>query len=627
MAPTAGPPLSLRPFPVADRQPRNLAEFIARVNARPGGFRSLTEDKLREQIKAEESPDHDAEQEDVDMSDIADDEDAPASKDPNIARMEVLKNVEMASNTAMLTLDTLSLLLSKQNPTQASVTLSQQLRDMVGIGTLGADRLDEPSVDEAKEKAQEEVAIGWTLMEINKTRNAAEAASSFLEREVDTESRYWEEVMAVKKAGWSMCRVPQERHTLGVRFGFSEEQLRPSLRATAWPPCEEAMTDPSSLTSAALAVYRKALVVTYEKDGKLVGRSVPWRRSPDDPSLESRVLEARNTIFSQELWHELTREARTLAAYDVRLQGSRLTCKIEESSKISIELLPLEACPPPDDALPENGTTEMMLLSLHLLLSYAHRPVPYPPHVSRARGQQTYTLLRPIIARMKSILSIRACTEYVGGLVGALQKAGLPSSFTLRTPQLSAVEPGASGPNQQSGAQTLVRNMLQPLEFTVEVVILGGTSFTIRGRTFLFPFTATYYHVLLPPSSPLQAMAAPFADGYSELRTLSEYIHTAVARALATDYLAKLAASSTDVEWALDIVGTTIQDVVGNHSGLHLGVRDVDAKPTVVLTSVAAGERSGNAGQKAWTWAKDGSGSESRTLQDVADELSGTVTA
>jgi len=107
----------------------------------------------------------------------------------------------MASNTAMLTLDTLSLLLSKQNPTQASVTLSQQLRDMVGIG--------------------------WTLMEINKTRNAAEAASSFLEREVDTESRYWEEVMAVKKAGWSMCRVPQERHTLGVRFGFSEGTTRP----------------------------------------------------------------------------------------------------------------------------------------------------------------------------------------------------------------------------------------------------------------------------------------------------------------------------------------------------------------------------------------------------------------
>lgn len=122
----------------------------------------------------------------------------------------------------MLTLDSLSLLLSKQNPTTASLTLSQQLRDMVGIGTLGADKLDEPSSSEAKTKAREEVALGWTLLEINKTRDAAEDASSLLESEVEIESRYWEDVMAVKKAGWSPCRVPHERHTLGVRFGFSE---------------------------------------------------------------------------------------------------------------------------------------------------------------------------------------------------------------------------------------------------------------------------------------------------------------------------------------------------------------------------------------------------------------------
>lgn len=122
----------------------------------------------------------------------------------------------------MLTLDSLSLLLSKQNPTQAGLTLSQQLREMVGIGTLGADKLDEATTNEAKTKDQEEVALGWTLMEINRTRDAAEEASSLLEREVETESRYWEDVMAVKKAGWSLCRVPQERHTLGVRFGFSE---------------------------------------------------------------------------------------------------------------------------------------------------------------------------------------------------------------------------------------------------------------------------------------------------------------------------------------------------------------------------------------------------------------------
>ena len=122
----------------------------------------------------------------------------------------------------MLTLDSLSLLLSKQSPTQAGLTLSQQLRDMVGIGTLGADTIDEPIAHPNKAKDDEEIALGWTIMDINQTRDAASKAASFLEREVDGESRYWEDIMTVKKSGWSLCKVPQERHTIGVKFGFPE---------------------------------------------------------------------------------------------------------------------------------------------------------------------------------------------------------------------------------------------------------------------------------------------------------------------------------------------------------------------------------------------------------------------
>lgn len=128
----------------------------------------------------------------------------------------------VAGNTAMLTLDSLSLLLSKQNPTQAGVTLSQQLRELVGIGTIGADKLDDSNVTPEKTEDQSNIALGWTLMEINKTRDAAEEASTFLQREVAAEGKYWEEVVAVQKSGWSISKVPHERHTLGVRFGFSE---------------------------------------------------------------------------------------------------------------------------------------------------------------------------------------------------------------------------------------------------------------------------------------------------------------------------------------------------------------------------------------------------------------------
>jgi mediator of RNA polymerase II transcription subunit 17 len=90
-------PLSLRPPPVADRKPRNIAEFIARVNAQPGGFRALSEAKLREEIAQENATNGDSQQKDVDMVEADEDEeeeDQVATRDPQEVRMEMFKNLE-----------------------------------------------------------------------------------------------------------------------------------------------------------------------------------------------------------------------------------------------------------------------------------------------------------------------------------------------------------------------------------------------------------------------------------------------------------------------------------------------------------------------------------------------------
>lgn len=152
----------------------------------------------------------------------------------------------------MLTLDSLSLLLSKQNPSQASLTLSKQLREVAGIGTLGADRLEKTNITEEKEKDRESVALGWTLMEINKTRDSAEAACTFLQDEVESESRYWEDVIGVQSSGWSICKMPQERHTLGVRFGFSEGTFTLSRLLHPWHTNLPSQLPPSSEITALL---------------------------------------------------------------------------------------------------------------------------------------------------------------------------------------------------------------------------------------------------------------------------------------------------------------------------------------------------------------------------------------
>lgn len=87
-----GPPLSLRPFPVADKQPKGLADFIARVNAQPGGFRAVTETKLQQQVAAGQVSD--GAPDDVAVEDVPDDGDDAAADDPAAARLEVLRNIE-----------------------------------------------------------------------------------------------------------------------------------------------------------------------------------------------------------------------------------------------------------------------------------------------------------------------------------------------------------------------------------------------------------------------------------------------------------------------------------------------------------------------------------------------------
>lgn len=49
----APPSFALRPLPCGDRRPKNLAEFIQRVNAERDGFLNITEESLRKELEAE----------------------------------------------------------------------------------------------------------------------------------------------------------------------------------------------------------------------------------------------------------------------------------------------------------------------------------------------------------------------------------------------------------------------------------------------------------------------------------------------------------------------------------------------------------------------------------------------
>lgn len=124
--------------------------------------------------------------------------------------------------SSMYILNFVSLLLSKDTPVQASLSISQFLKDTLPMGTLGADKLPHSRITEQRKQENKQVAKGWKMQNLNKAVDSILAAATRLEKEIELETRYWDQVLAVSERGWAICRMPQEKHTLGVRFGFSE---------------------------------------------------------------------------------------------------------------------------------------------------------------------------------------------------------------------------------------------------------------------------------------------------------------------------------------------------------------------------------------------------------------------
>lgn len=408
------------------------------------------------------------------------------------------------------------------------------------------------------------------------------------------------------------------------------DEAAPEFRNNGLAPLRRGDDGSVHLDCDQLGDVTERLVVTYEKDGIVLGRSALRTQAADSTTIEGQVLEARNALFSQELWHELTRESRTLAAYDVRAQDSRLQISLKDKSSIILEFASVNTLPSSDEILPENEVTESISLALQIMLSHTHRnnelmrTRPLPPHISRARSaQHTYTLLRPILAHIAHVQSTRECTKYVGSIVKALKKAGLDSSFTLSTPQPSLLSPGGAGPTQLSDPQLLVHNLTQPIDFNIELSIVPNMAFTIRGRTLLYPFMGTIFHIVLPAASPLEAVCPPYKDGYPDPESLRDSLRSSISKILAEHYLSTLLPGP----WIRSIKGKSIRDADKEDSELQFTITEDDRKDgarqpflEVTFVKIEGGQRQ----TRQWTWrgeATEDSNDQTRPLSDLVDEF------
>ncbi|KAI1116632.1 subunit 17 of mediator complex-domain-containing protein [Nemania sp. NC0429] len=639
MAANSQTAFSLRPWPTGDKKPQNLAEFISRVNAQPGGFRNLNEAKLRQEIQAgqqgrieEDDAANSSEEEEDD-----DDAEEVKGKTAAVAREEFLRNIDFAHQSAMLALDSISLLLSKENPVQAGTTLSPALRDLVGIGTLGASKLKEPNVTEALIQNDLSVATGWRIMGINSMVDSVLAAAERLEKEIELETKYWADVLAVSDDGWTVCALPHESYTLGVRFGFSESAS--DFRNGSIAPLIRNDDGSIKLGVGRLGGGSQRIQITVKKNGTITDQSpLPWR-IPEDAPLNTRVREARDTIFHQELWYELNREARVMLAYDVYYRGQAITWKQNKETEFIITLEDLHEQDGTNANAGSNDGTRSSIMAysfLQFLLFQSHRQnyhrrtSPSPSVRQTDPNNSTYNILRSLVSRFEYFQNSAEFGNQLEKLVRTLQHAGMPSASysTLPPPNSSA-----SGVIQARHTLTTELRWVHQLVFNLVSLYTFDITSDIRiwcsSRGIMRPFIGTYFIMSLRdpsvdsknlPPSWLETVYPP-ADYCANVQEAVYYLCQGTVRVL-SHKLAQTAADKlpdNEIQWSETISGIGIKSAKGRNAEISVDVVDDEMR-----LSLSAKWHDGNTSRShTWTWTSDDPNAGGESIENVVLKLMG----
>lgn len=274
-------------------------------------------------------------------------------------------------------------------------------------------------------------------------------------------------------------------------------------------------------------------------DGLTTGTSAWQESAQQSTSIESLILEARNTIYEEELWQELHRESRLLANQGVRVVGTEIWCPMTSRKNIVLDLVPIEAENfkfRNDDN--DEAAAEMISLALHLLLSHSHaqnlrrRSQMPPPITSRPPPNVPYSLLRPILARFHHESIVSSLTDLLNPLTKALNCAGVSDAqFSLNT-ALPASVGSIVGQSPDRVLDTLISNLSAEFNLPLTGPPLSQ-SLDIRLKTILFSNVETRFQI--NTTGPISDFCKPPPNPLS-VDEVKDYILWATACALAARF-------------------------------------------------------------------------------------------
>ena len=206
-----------------------------------------------------------------------------------------------------------------------------------------------------------------------------------------------------------------------------------------------------------------------------------------DMPIEKSILQARNSIFDEELHHELHREARNLANQRVRCVGAAIILPYEGDKQLEIDLVPVnisdikilqadQCIAAPETSQEDKIILKSISISLRILLSHAHhqnlnrRSQPPLPMRETLPARPMYAILKPILEIIRHRSDVQAVRTFLENLCKTMSAAGL--SFTIGDMKMSPnliTLPSLATSAATSATEALINVLTAPLRSSLKM--------------------------------------------------------------------------------------------------------------------------------------------------------------
>ncbi|ORY02942.1 subunit 17 of mediator complex-domain-containing protein [Clohesyomyces aquaticus] len=533
--------VALRPWPTSSRDkltPLEIHAQIAQLTTERGHLRYITEESLQNEIDTGTDPSK------VAKNDAKDDKEkgAPTRQERLMEIQATGRNMytklEWSTFWTSNMIDLISLILSKDPSKRVDGAFSARFKEQnIPHGSYGLDKGSSGEENDKgaltreaitlEKKKRRLVGMGSRMEALDKGIDDILAAANELETEVRKETRYWSEILSVSEKGWSLQKLRKDapHSPFAVHYGFQEASDHFKARRMAPLRMDK---DGGIILDPALSLKPKTLRVRVTADNKVLGTAaLPPTGDLSDLGIEKSIQLARDSLFEEELYHEMSMERRQLGSFGVQLRDSCIHLPVPDlaggptSKTILIDLVARDERPVDDYRAMDTGDhaedwlAEKTAEALRTLLSHehhmrGHRRAQIPPPLTQHRRQNPAPpLLRTVLTFFHHTSAVNVLQKYLDRTTEVLNSAGLVvSGDIVRETSWAHVTDTihTSQASELSAVDRLIEGVLKPFDGVATLTLPSSNKarpeqINVTIRTYMgAPIFGAEYKVTLPPS-------------------------------------------------------------------------------------------------------------------------------